>query len=68
MPIYKFSCKVTVSASTEVEADTLEEATEEAVGRDVVIGGLNSGTCKSESWLIEDADGSPDGIQHDDDV
>lgn len=65
MPIYKFSAKVTVSAYTEVEADTEEEARAEAESRDVVLGGLNSGNEPDESWIIDDADGTPEDIRND---
>ena len=66
MPTFKFSAFVTVSAYTEVEADTLEEAMEEAEGREVVIGGLHSGTQAAESWIIDEADGSAENISLDD--
>jgi hypothetical protein len=66
MPIFKFSAKVTVSAYTEVEADTEEEARAEAESRDVVIGGLHTGNDPDESWIIEDADGSPEDVRLDD--
>lgn len=62
MPIFKLGCRVTVSAYTEIEADTLAEAIKQAEGRDVVIGGLHSGNEPDESWIIDDADGSPEGI------
>lgn len=67
MPVFKFSCVVTVGAYTEVEAGTLEEAMKEAESRDVVIGGCNSGMLAEESWIIDAADGSPVGIRQDDD-
>lgn len=57
MPTFELSAKVTVSAFTKVEADSLEEAIKIAHGREVVIGGLHSGTCDDESWIIDDADG-----------
>ncbi len=53
---------MTVSAYTEVAANTLDEAIKEAEGRDVVIGGINTGNSPFESWIIDDADGSPVGI------
>jgi hypothetical protein len=59
---FKLSCEVTVSAFTEIEAETLEEAIEEAALREIVIGGPNSGADESESWVIEDADGEPENI------
>lgn len=62
MALFKLGCRVTVSAYTEVEADTLEEAIKEAEGRDVVISGLHSGNGPDEAWIIDDADGSPEDI------
>jgi hypothetical protein len=63
--IFRFSAAVTVSAYTEVEADTQEEALEEAEGRDVVIGGLHTGADPGETWVIEEADGIPQNIRCD---
>ena len=65
MPIFKFSAKVTVSTYTEVDADTEEEARAEAKVRDVVLGGLHSGNEPCESWIIDDADGTPEDIRND---
>ncbi|HBU29104.1 MAG TPA: hypothetical protein DEB56_05175 [Thiobacillus sp.] len=62
MPIFNLSCKVTVSAYTEVEAATLEEAIAEAGSRDVAIGGLHTGNEPDEVWIIDDADGCPEDI------
>lgn len=59
---FRLSCQVTVSAYTEVEAGSLEQAIEEANGREVVIGGLHSGTRADESWIIDDADGEATNI------
>lgn len=64
MPVFKFSAKVTVSAYTEVEADTETAAREEAESRDVAIGGLHSGNYPTESWIIDDADGVPVDIRN----
>ena len=47
---------------TEVEADTEEEARAEADSRDVVIGGPHTGNEPNESWIIDDADGTPADI------
>ena len=63
MPVFKLSCLVGVSAYTEVEAETLEDAIEEAKRREVVIGGPRSGYYPEESWIIEDADGEPTEIR-----
>jgi hypothetical protein len=60
---FKLGCEVTVSAYTEVEADTLEEAIQHAKDREVVIGGLHSGTSAAEQWIIDDADGLPSNIK-----
>lgn len=62
MKTFSLSCKVTVSAYTEVQANTLEEAIEIAGRRDVQIGGIASGNDPDESWIIEEADGAPDEI------
>ena len=62
MPKFDLSCAVTVSAYTTVEAATLEEAIEIAEGRNVVLGGPGCGESEDESWIIEDADGSPTDI------
>ncbi len=66
MPTYKFAAEVTVSAYTIVEADTLEDAIEQAEERDAVIGGLHSGEQAEESWIIETADGSATNIRLED--
>lgn len=60
---FMLTCHVTVSAYTEVEAETLEQAIAEAGGRDVVLGGATSGEDESVSWLIEDVDGEPQNIR-----
>jgi hypothetical protein len=67
MPKFKLSSHVTVSAYTEVEADTLEEAIKISERRDVVLGGPGSGAYPDESWIIDDADGAPTDIHHDKD-
>ena len=61
--IYKLSAAVTVSAYTEVEAESLEEAIEIAEDRDCVIGGIGTGSLPSESWIIEEADGMAQDIR-----
>jgi hypothetical protein len=64
---FKLNCHVTVSAFTEVQAETLEEAIKIANSRDVVLGGPGSGTYPDESWVIEYADGEPTNIHPDED-
>ena len=59
---YKLSAMVTVSAYTEVEAETLEDAIQIAEDRDVAIGGEREGKYPSETWIIEDADGMAQDI------
>lgn len=61
MPKYSLSCRVTVSAYTNVEADSLEEAIEAAVNREVVLSG-RGGEDADEEWIIDDADGLPEDI------
>ena len=56
---YRLNAIVTVSAYTEVEADTLEEAIEEAELRPVELGFNGCGYTPDEVWLIKDADGVP---------
>jgi hypothetical protein len=65
MAKFLLGCKVTVSAYTEVESETLEDAIEEAEGREVAMGGVNSGNSPDEFWIIDDADGSPQDIRGD---
>lgn len=62
---YRLTSHVTVSAYTEVEADSEEEAIAQSKEREVVIGGRGSGTSPSEQWVIEDADGYPKNIKVD---
>lgn len=59
MPTFNLGARVTVSAYTIVEADTLEQAIEIARERQVVLGGIASGSNDEEQWVIEDADGTP---------
>jgi hypothetical protein len=54
---FKLTCQVTVSAYTEVEADTLEEAIEEAKAREVVLEGPGSRADVTQQWVIDEADG-----------
>lgn len=62
MKFYKFGCVVTVSAYTEIEAASEEEALKIASSRGVVIGGIGSGNMADESWIIDDPDGEPQDI------
>jgi hypothetical protein len=65
MKTYRLSCTVTVSAYTDVEAKSLEAAIAEAESRPVEIGSPASGHDPTDVWLIEDADGEPEGIYGD---
>lgn len=60
--LYRLSASVTVSCYTKVEADTLEEAMEIAEEREVQIGGIHSGYEPDEYWIIDDGDGTPEGV------
>lgn len=62
MAKFRLYASVTVSARTTVEADTLEAAIEVAKGRNVEIAGPNSGYSAFDEWIIEEADGEPQGI------
>lgn len=62
MAKFHLSCMVTVSAYTVVTADSIDEAIREAAERQAVIGGSGSGADETESWVIEEADGSPRDI------
>lgn len=60
--LYKLGASVTVSAYTEVEAESLEEAIEIAETREVEIGTKRSGVDHEEVWAITEADGEPQDI------
>lgn len=60
MTLFKLTAPVTVTAYTEVEAETLEEAKQIASDRSAVVGGLGSGYSADEHWIIDDADGEID--------
>jgi hypothetical protein len=62
MPKYTLNCVVTVSAYTIVEADTLEDAIEQAGERTVELGFDGSGNDPENVWCIEEADGIPEDI------
>lgn len=61
MATYRLGCMVGVSAYTDVEADSLEEAVAIAEQREVVLAG-SGGEDPSEQWVIDDADGTPTEI------
>lgn len=66
MPKFTLNASVTVSARTIVEANTFEEAIEEAASRDVILspyGPDRDGYDPSEVWAIEEADGMPGEIK-----
>ncbi len=60
---FELQSKITVSAHTTVEAETLEAAIEIAQRRSVEIGGISSGVCPDKVWAIEDADGEAQDIE-----
>lgn len=62
MTIFKLGCHVTVSAYTEIDADTLEDAMAEAADREMAIGGNGSGMDADEYWIVDDIDGAPENI------
>jgi hypothetical protein len=62
MKSYHLVSQVTVSATTVVKANSLAEAIAESKERDVALGGLGRGVEETDTWVIEDADGSPTGI------
>ena len=57
MAIWALSGKVTVSAYTKVEAETLEEAIEISKHREAGIEFNGAGLEESETWLVDDVDG-----------
>jgi hypothetical protein len=63
MPTFRLTADVTVSATTVVEADTLEEAIAIAEDRAAAIGGIGTGEDETENWIIEEADGLPKNIR-----
>lgn len=62
MPIYRLNCTVTVSARTEVEAESLEEAISIAEVRPVELYVGGDHLDLPGFWLIEEADGEPSNI------
>jgi hypothetical protein len=65
MPVFRLSARVTVSAYTSIEADTLEAAIEAAEARPVEFSG--GGYSRNEHWLIDEPDGSAQHIIADED-
>lgn len=61
MPIFNLCAHVTVSAYTEVEADTLEEAIAEASQRGV--DHASHGADPKQVWTVNDLDGEPCNIR-----
>lgn len=60
MSTFRLSCHVTISAVTEVEAESLEEAIAIAASRGVEFD--MAGNEVEESWLVSDFDGTPHNI------
>ena len=60
MSTFTLACHITISALTEVEADTLEEALEIASSRDVAYD--QSGSDVEDYWIVSDFDGEPHNI------
>ena len=57
MKLFKLKAKVTVTAYTKVNAETLEEAIKIAEKREPIIDRIGLGPV--EYWVVEDADGMP---------
>jgi len=62
MAKFMMSAAVTVSAYTEVEADSLEEAIEIARDRNCELGFNGCGYEPNDYWIIDSADGMPTEI------
>jgi len=63
MTKFRLTCAVTVSAWTEVEAESLEAAIEEAQDRSVELDFNGAGVNALEAWLVDECDGSPTNIE-----
>ena len=63
--LFNLVSKVTVSAYTEVDAETLDEAIKIATQRQAAIGGVGTGTLPDETWIVDDIDGEPYDIHND---
>jgi len=59
MKVFNLVSKVTVSAYTEVEAKTLDDAINIAKQRQTAIGGVGTGALPDETWIVDDIDGEP---------
>ena len=66
MPKFTLSAQITVSAFTQVEAATKDEALAVAAGRSAVLGGVGAGWDADDFWVIEDADGAPCDVKVED--
>jgi hypothetical protein len=62
MPIFRLGCEVTVSAYTDVEADSLEAAILISEQREIELSFVGSGNSSRDVWLVEDPDGIPSNI------
>lgn len=62
MKTFRLTGVVTVSAYTEVEAETEAEAIKKAMEREVVLGGFVGAADGTEEWVIDDADGTPQDV------
>ena len=63
MKTFNLSAVVTISIYTKVEAETLEEAIEEAEGREIEKRQWDADYAEKEFWLADDYDGEPTGIK-----
>lgn len=59
---FRFSAEITVSAVTEVVADSLAEAVEKVQERGAVLGGIGTGANIAEEWVVEEVDGEVQNI------
>jgi len=65
MPTFKLNAHITVSAYTEVDADTLEEAIGISRDREIVLcpdAPSQHQNSPEEFWIVQEADGSPQEI------
>jgi hypothetical protein len=62
MPLFTLTCRITVSATTIVDSDTLENAIAEASDRGCVLHFVGSGTDPNEDWCVDEIDGEPENI------